>query len=52
MSKAKQLFELQEIDLDIQQKTEALAQVKDTIGRDDDIVSARAALEAARKQLL
>ncbi|MFC1847721.1 zinc ribbon domain-containing protein [Chloroflexota bacterium] len=52
MSKAKQLFELQEIDLDIQQKTEALAQVKDTIGKDDDIVSARAALEAARKQLM
>jgi predicted nucleic acid-binding Zn-ribbon protein len=52
MSKAKQLFELQEIDLDIQQKTEALAQVKDTIGKDDDIASARAALEAARKQLM
>jgi predicted nucleic acid-binding Zn-ribbon protein len=52
MSKAKQLFALQEIDLDIQQKTEALAQVKDTIGKDDDIVSARAALEAARKQLM
>jgi len=52
MSKAKQLFELQEIDLDIQQKTEALAQVKDTIGKDDDIVSARAALAAARKQLM
>ena len=52
MSKAKQLFELQEIDLDIQQKTEALAQVKDTIGKDDDIVLARAGLEAARKQLM
>jgi len=52
MSKAKQLFVLQEIDLDIQQKTEALAQVKDTIGKDDDIVSARAALAAARKQLM
>ena len=52
MSKAKQLYELQETDLDIQQKTEALAQVKDTIGKDDDIVSARAGLEAARKQLM
>ena len=52
MSKAKQLFELQEIDLDIQQKTESLAQVKDTIGKNDDIVSARAALEVARKQLM
>lgn len=52
MSKTKQLYELQEIDLDIQHKTETLNQVKDDIGKDDDLVSARAALDTARKGLM
>jgi predicted nucleic acid-binding Zn-ribbon protein len=52
MSKAKQLYELQEIDLDIQRKTETLDRVKDNIGKDDDLVAARAALDTARKDLM
>jgi predicted nucleic acid-binding Zn-ribbon protein len=52
MSKAKQLYELQEIDLDIQRKTETLNWVKDNIGKDDDLVAAQAALDIARKALM
>jgi predicted nucleic acid-binding Zn-ribbon protein len=52
MSKAKQLYELQEIDLDIQHKTEKLNQVKENIGKDEDLVAARAALDTARKELV
>ena len=52
MSKAKQLYELQEIDLDIQHKTDTLNRVKDSIGKDDDLVAARAALDTARKDLM
>ena len=52
MSKAKQLYELQEIDIDIERKTEFLEQVNNQIGKDDDLVSARVALDGARKQLL
>jgi len=51
MSKAKQLFELQEVDLEIQRKTESLTQVKSQLGRDDDVVAARSALDAAKKHL-
>jgi predicted nucleic acid-binding Zn-ribbon protein len=52
MSKAKQLYELQEIDLDIIQKTETLEQIKSQIGKDDDLLSARDELDTARKQLV
>jgi len=49
MSKAKQLHELQEIDLDIERKTKTLAQVGSRLGKDDDLVAARAALDTALK---
>ncbi len=52
MSKAKLLSELQEIDLEIKQKTSTLAQTKEQIGKNDDLVSVRADLDAARKRLL
>jgi predicted nucleic acid-binding Zn-ribbon protein len=51
MNKAKQLYELQEVDLDIARKTESLAQVKNTLGKDDDLVAARSALDTAKKHL-
>ncbi len=51
MNKAKQLYELQEVDLDIAHKTESLAQVKNTLGKDDDLVAARSALDTAKKHL-
>ena len=49
MSKAKQLHELQEIDLDIERKTKTLAQIRSRLGKDDDLVAARAALDTALK---
>ena len=49
MSKAKQLHELQEIDLDIERKTKTLAQIRSHLGKDDDLVAARAALDTALK---
>ena len=52
MSTAKQLYELQEIDLDIEQKTGTLAQIKDQLGKDDDLVAASADLDTARKSLV
>jgi predicted nucleic acid-binding Zn-ribbon protein len=51
MNRAKQLYELQEIDLTIEQKTENLERVRGQLGKDDDLVSARTALDAARKLL-
>jgi hypothetical protein len=51
MSKAKQLYELQEVDLEIQRKTEALTQVKSQLGKDDDLVAARSALDVVKKHL-
>lgn len=51
MNKAKQLYELQEVDLEIQRKTEALAQVNSQLGKDDDLVAARAAFDAVKKHL-
>jgi predicted nucleic acid-binding Zn-ribbon protein len=51
MNKAKQLYELQETDLDIEHKTETLTQLRSQLGKDDDLVSARAALDTARKHL-
>jgi predicted nucleic acid-binding Zn-ribbon protein len=51
MSKAKQLHDLQEVDLGIEQKAQALEQVKVQLGKDDDLVAARASLDAAKKRL-
>ncbi len=51
MNKAKQLYELQEVDLDIEHKTQSLMQVKSQLGKDDDLVAARSALDAAKKHL-
>ena len=51
MSKVKQLHELQEIDLDIEHKNETLTQIKSRLGKDDDLISARLALDTARKRL-
>ena len=51
MSTAKELYELQEVDLDIEQRTQALEQVKSQLGIDDDLTAARTALETARKKL-
>jgi uncharacterized protein len=51
MNKAKQLYELQEVDLDIEHKTQALTQVKSQLGKDDDLVAARAALDSQKKRL-
>jgi len=51
MSKAKQLYELQEIDLGIERRTETLTQLRSQLGKDDDLVSVRTALDTARKHL-
>lgn len=51
MNKAKQLYELQEVDLEIQRKTEALTQIKNQLGKDDDLVAARSGLETLKKRL-
>jgi predicted nucleic acid-binding Zn-ribbon protein len=52
MNKAKQLYELQEVDFDIKHKTQALTQVRSQLGKDDDLVAARAALESEKKRLV
>jgi predicted nucleic acid-binding Zn-ribbon protein len=52
MSAAKELYELQEIDLDIEQGTQALEQVKSQLGKDDDLAAVRAVLETAKKKLI
>lgn len=52
MSTAKELHELQEIDLDIEQRTQALEQVKSQLGKDEDLAASRAALDAAKKKLV
>jgi predicted nucleic acid-binding Zn-ribbon protein len=51
MNKVKQLYELQEVDLEIQRKTEALAQVRSQLGKDDDLVAARSAYDMTKKHL-
>src|SRR4030042_254392 len=52
MSTAKELHELQEVDLDIEQRTQALEQVKSQLGKDDDLSASRATLDAAKKKLV
>lgn len=51
MSKAKELYELQEIDIGIERKTETLTQSRSQLGKDDELVSVRTALDAVRKHL-
>lgn len=51
MSTAKELYELQEVDLDIEQKNQALEQVKDQLGKDEELAESHATLEAAKKRL-
>ena len=51
MNKAKQLYELQEVDLEIQHKAEVLTQVKSQLGKDDELVAGRSILNTAKKQL-
>jgi len=52
MSTAKQLYELQETDLDIEHKTEAIEQINSQIGKDDELVAARTVLDVARRHLI
>lgn len=51
MSKAKQLYELQEIDLEIDHSNQSLSNLRSQLGKDDDLNAARADLETARKRL-
>ena len=51
MNTAKQLYELQEVDLDVERKTESLAQVKSQLGKDDELVAVRSAFDTAKKHL-
>lgn len=51
MNKAKQLYELQEVDLDIQRRTESLAQARSQLGKDDDLVAARSTYDTVKKHL-
>jgi predicted nucleic acid-binding Zn-ribbon protein len=51
MNKVKQLYELQEVDLEIQRRTEALTQVRGQLGKDDDLVAARSAYDTVKKRL-
>ncbi len=51
MSQVKKLHELQEIDLDIEQRQERMAGVKGQLGKDDELISARVELDKARKHL-
>ena len=51
MSRVKQLYELQEIDLAIESKREALREVESQLGEDGALVEARLGLEQERKHL-
>jgi predicted nucleic acid-binding Zn-ribbon protein len=51
MNRAKQLYALQEIDLDIQRKSETLTGVTAQLGKDAEVMAARATLDAAVKHL-
>lgn len=51
MNRAKQLYELQQFDLEIEQKTETLSQIMSKLGQDDELVSARSALNEAGSKL-
>lgn len=51
MSKARQLYELQEVDLEIEAKREALSGVESRLGESEALVEARALLDGERKRL-
>jgi len=51
LSRVKQLYELQEIDLAIESKREALREVESQLGEDGALVEARLGLEQERKHL-
>jgi len=51
MTTAKQLSELQEIDLDIERETKVLEQIKSKLGRDELLIATRAALDIRHKRL-
>ncbi|MBI4304341.1 MAG: hypothetical protein HY665_08420 [Chloroflexi bacterium] len=51
MNTAKLLYDLQEIDLELERKNEALTRVKGQIGRDEILVQTRATLDVMRKEL-
>lgn len=51
MNRAKQLYALQEIDLEMQRKTETLTGVTTQLGKDAELIAARAILDAAVKHL-
>ncbi|MFC1926395.1 zinc ribbon domain-containing protein [Chloroflexota bacterium] len=51
MTTAKQLNELQEIDFDIERKTNDLEQIRSKLGRDELLIATRAALDIMRKRL-
>ena len=52
MNKAKQLHDLQEIDIDIEHKSVTLSQIRSQLGNDDEVAAARATLDSARKHLV
>jgi len=51
MSTASQLHDLQELDLEVERKRQALAQVEDRLGENEALVAARDAADRARKEL-
>ena len=51
MSNGRQLYELQELDLEIEEKRKALSIVEGRLGTSEQLVEARAALERARERL-
>lgn len=51
MSKGRQLYELQEIDLEIEAKREALARVESRLGETEALIEARAALAGEQERL-
>ena len=51
MNNIRQLYELQEVDLEIDQTKQSLENVKSQIGEDDELQEANILLDAARKRL-
>lgn len=52
MTLARTLYDLQQIDLDIQKKQDTLDDIKRQLGESDSLVQARAALQAEKKHLI
>jgi hypothetical protein len=51
MDRVKLLYELQSVELELEQKGEDLTQIEERWGRDDDLVQARTALDEENRQL-